>query len=126
MVRVFTDPENGIPWLMAIIATAGLLGLGAPFWFDVFNRAAAFVVNPVQAGSRSEANVRKSDTITYDDERLVPAAEETAALTDAFLVAAGVHSDVGLALWPDGEAVITETADAAWESFGSLDERGRG
>lgn len=34
-------PASWIVWLMSVIATAGLLGLGAPFWFDVFNRAAA-------------------------------------------------------------------------------------
>lgn len=37
--RIFLSSE-GYVWLFSMIASAGLLGLGAPFWFNVFTTAA--------------------------------------------------------------------------------------
>jgi hypothetical protein len=36
------DPSGpGLWWLLSVLFTGGLFGLGAPFWFDVFNQLAA-------------------------------------------------------------------------------------
>lgn len=52
-------PAPWIVWLMSIIATAGLLGLGAPFWFDVFNRAAAMAGRQVTQAKAAAAEEEK-------------------------------------------------------------------
>jgi hypothetical protein len=73
-------------WLLSIVATAGLLGLGAPFWFDLFSKAASMTTGQIAR--------LKPDAVPAA-ERAVPAglrgAEETdvPGMTDALLIAAG-------------------------------------
>ena len=45
------DTGNFFQWLFAVIVTGVLVGLGAPFWFDVANRLAQ-----VRGGLRSTAS----------------------------------------------------------------------
>lgn len=41
LVQATRKPADWLIWLLSIMTTAGLLGLGAPFWFDLFARTAA-------------------------------------------------------------------------------------
>ncbi len=52
-------PWVWIVWLVSIITTAGLLGLGAPFWFDVFNKASALAGRQVTQAKAAAAEEEK-------------------------------------------------------------------
>ena len=81
-------PASWIVWLMSIIATAGLLGLGAPFWFDVFNRAAALagrqVTQAKALASAEESRSRPSRPGARGGEDA-----DAGEMTDALLMAGG-------------------------------------
>lgn len=90
VVRLGHSPGDAIVWVLSLIATAGLLGLGAPFWFDLFNRTAAMAGGQMlrraqaepSAAVRAATAVRQGKRGTED-----PEIEE---MTDAFLVASGI------------------------------------
>ncbi|MGE0830224.1 MAG: hypothetical protein AB7O04_12845 [Hyphomonadaceae bacterium] len=88
-LRRLTTPEGAL-WLLSVIATAGLLGLGAPFWFDLFRnlkqiaapmRAAATAQRPTvdqeEAQAARHGHLRDGGTV------------DPHALTEAFLISAG-------------------------------------
>lgn len=89
LAEAFRSPGNWLIWTLSIIATAGLLGLGAPFWFDVFNKAAALAGRQV---------TQAKDTAALEDSRArapsLPAKRggeeaDAAEMTDSFLIAGG-------------------------------------
>lgn len=41
LTQVTNKPGDWLIWLLSIMTTAGLIGLGAPFWFDLFARTGA-------------------------------------------------------------------------------------
>lgn len=83
------SPGNWLIWLLSIIATAGLLGLGAPFWFDMFNKASALLGRQVtQAKQAAAAEDSKASLPTLPARR---GGEDASApeMTDSFLIAGG-------------------------------------
>ncbi|WP_018996380.1 hypothetical protein [Hirschia maritima] len=97
--RILT-PEGG-QWLVGMIATAGLIGLGANFWFNLFKAMASFALrnasagvggvrsrNPVPSSVVSDGEVRRPREIKGS--LASPGAEpDLDLLTDAFLTVAG-------------------------------------
>lgn len=87
---IVARPAESIVWFMSLVATAGLLGLGAPFWFDIFRTVGALL----------EPKAVKRVKVDADDSDLAKAAAQPVGrgiekpnleeLTDAFYVAAGV------------------------------------
>jgi hypothetical protein len=87
--EAFRSPGNWLIWLLSIIATAGLLGLGAPFWFDVFNKASSLVGRQVvQAKTAAAAEDAKACQPSLPAKR---GGEDANApeMTDSFLIAGG-------------------------------------
>jgi hypothetical protein len=37
------DTQDGIGWLLSVLLSGGLIGLGAPFWFRTYRFVASFV-----------------------------------------------------------------------------------
>ncbi len=87
--RLWHAKTDAIVWVLSLIATAGLLGLGAPFWFDLFSRTAAMTGGAmarraqIQATPTDRARVAVKNGVRGSEE---PEIEE---MTDAFLVSAG-------------------------------------
>ena len=108
-----------VVWFLSIVTTAGLLGLGAPFWFELFSKTASLATGQTvrlrqeaaQAAAPLPAGMR--------------GAEETdiAGMTEAFLIAAGrperayASVDTGLSA---GMRLGAASADAARGAPGSL------
>ena len=111
VARLLTSPTHGPSWLLAMIATAGLLGLGAPFWFDVFNRAAGLVASMTGRGVDT-ARTEQGAPIDMSDDAGLLSSDEVNSLTEAFLVAAGVNGFVEGGLWPDGGRLGESSSDA--------------
>lgn len=86
---------DGAIWLISIIATTGLIGLGAPFWFDLFARLASIVggrrVNEaVERGRAAAAQAQQPlSTRSVRD----AAAVDVESLTDALITATGRPSN---------------------------------
>ncbi|MFC7290625.1 hypothetical protein [Hirschia litorea] len=96
--RILT-PE-GFQWLLGMIATAGLIGLGATFWFNLFRAMASFALRNAGTGSaaRVAPNEAKPYTVSGEVRRprdfkgslANPSAEpDLDLLTDAFLTVSG-------------------------------------
>ena len=91
---IAASPAEGFKWFLSLIATTGLLALGAPFWFEVFNRVAAMAgsayglprrrSNEIELDSSHEARAAVGGSVRKGED---PGLDE---LTDAFLIAAGV------------------------------------
>jgi hypothetical protein len=81
--------ETGV-WFMSLVATAGLLGLGAPFWFDIFRTVGA-LIGP-KAISRVKVDANDTDLAKAAAQPVGRGIEKPnlEELTDAFYVAAGV------------------------------------
>lgn len=93
--RLLRKPVKGFVWFISLIASAGLLALGAPFWFDLFSKTASLV------GRAAAARVASANT-TAEPAKKAAAAKKPGArdeepeledLTDAFLMASGVKTD---------------------------------
>jgi len=95
-------PASWIVWLMSVIATAGLLGLGAPFWFDVFNRAAALAGRQV---TQAKALAAAEDSRSRPSRPGARGGEDAdaAEMADALLMAGGQAHRCGSA-GPDAPA----------------------
>lgn len=110
--QIMASPAEAIVWFMSLVATAGLLGLGAPFWFDIFRTVGALM------GPQAVKRVK----VSADDSDLAKAAAQPVGrgmekpdleeLTDAFYVAAGVtmmprsaSGAIGLKLGPSSAEV---------------------
>ncbi|WP_213271923.1 hypothetical protein [Hyphomonas sp.] len=89
--QALKSPGNWFVWLMSVVATAGLLGLGAPFWFDLFNRAASLagrqVVQAKQAAAAEDSAVVASLPAKRGSEEA-----NIQEMTDSFLIAGGQAS----------------------------------
>lgn len=110
--QMMSSPAESVVWFMSLVATAGLLGLGAPFWFDIFRTVGALI------GPKAIARVK----VDANDTDLAKAAAQPVGrgiekpnleeLTDAFYVAAGVTmmprsgtGAIGLRLGPSSAEV---------------------
>ncbi|MCG8443769.1 MAG: hypothetical protein MI723_18360 [Caulobacterales bacterium] len=89
--RLATSPGDGFIWLVSMIATAGLLGLGAPFWFNLYSKAGAVVglaasrrMSAPPPGAGEAAIPVSAPTGARGSEE--PTLEES---VDAFLIASG-------------------------------------
>jgi hypothetical protein len=116
LVRLVRSPGDALVWLLSIIATAGLLALGSPFWFDAFGRLASLARASTPASKALDvpdpesAEVTKHASIMRGSEE--PGLEE---LTDAFLLASGVTSmpkpgshPIGTRLGAPSSALVAE------------------
>ena len=84
-----------------MITTAALLGLGAPFWFDVFNRAAQIVA---RSQGRVQSLFGSEDPRTegeQEDSGVVNDFDFT-SLTDVFLLSAGVEAVIEPGIFTEG------------------------
>lgn len=90
LVRLGTSPGDAIVWLLSLIATAGLLGLGAPFWFDLFNRTAALAGGQMLRQPKLEASASARAASAVKQGKRGDEEPEIEEMTDAFLVAAGM------------------------------------
>ncbi len=61
--RVFLSSE-GYVWLFCMIASAGLLGLGAPFWFNVF-RTAAQMTGKVAVSNKASSESERQAVVDH-------------------------------------------------------------
>lgn len=122
VARMYVQWGETIVWLLSIIATAGLLALGAPFWFDLFNKiaavaggqltrikaqaaaataAAADQVPPVPPRAAITDGVRLGDTPPIED------------LVDAFFVAGGRPERAFMSPDPGGGRLGPASGEAA-------------
>lgn len=85
------SPGNWFVWLMSVIATAGLLGLGAPFWFDMFNKAASLAGRQVVQAKQAAAAEDSAGSQSLPSKRGGEDAD-IQEMTDAFLIAGGQAS----------------------------------
>lgn len=88
-------------WAISMITTAALLGLGAPFWFDVFNRAAQIVA---RSQGRVQSLFGSEDPRTegeQEDSGVVNDFDFT-SLTDVFLLSAGVEAVIEPGIFTEG------------------------
>ena len=81
--RIVFTPEGWI-WLLSIVGTAGLLGLGAPFWFNVFATAAT-ITGRVPASLRpgAQGDVKPNTSAPQTDD------PSPARMGDLLLMTAG-------------------------------------
>jgi hypothetical protein len=88
--QIMARPMEGIVWFMSLVATAGLLGMGAPFWFDIFRTVGA-LIGP-KAISRAKVDANDTDLAKAAAQPVGRGMEKPnlEELTDAFYVAAGV------------------------------------
>jgi hypothetical protein len=88
--QIMARPMEGIVWFMSLVATAGLLGMGAPFWFDIFRTVGA-LIGP-KAISRVKVDANDTDLAKAAAQPVGRGMEKPnlEELTDAFYVAAGV------------------------------------
>jgi hypothetical protein len=88
--QIMARPMEGIVWFMSLVATAGLLGMGAPFWFDIFRTVGA-LIGP-KAISRVKVDASDTDLAKAAAQPVGRGIEKPnlEELTDAFYVAAGV------------------------------------
>lgn len=93
IVRLANHWQTGLYWFFCMIASAGLLALGAPFWFDLFSKLAAMVgaiaTNRIAAagGEKKSEAVAEPVAKKQFDRSSNPTASEMA---DALIIAAGV------------------------------------
>lgn len=110
--QIIARPMEGIVWFMSLVATAGLLGMGAPFWFDIFRTVGA-LIGP-KAISRVKVDANDTDLAKAAAQPVGRGIEKPnlEELTDAFYVAAGVTmmprsgtGAIGLRLGPSSAEV---------------------
>lgn len=92
VARMANHWQTGLYWVFCMIASAGLLALGAPFWFDLFNKAASLVGNAaagrvMQVATEEQRIAEEAKAKKKLERSDNPSVEEMA---DAFLIAAGV------------------------------------
>ena len=115
--RMFT-PE-GFQWFIGMVATAGLIGLGSPFWFTLFKSMAGLVVrSQALTGNAKSAGAAVSGPALAPGELRRPKQPNPSlatpgdepdldVLTDAFLIVSG--KDTGAA--PVGRRLGAASAD---------------
>ena len=121
--RMFTS--EGALWFIGMIATAGLIGLGAPFWYNLFKSLAALLVKAQPQATRAQAEQRWRDPRPaqgeirrpFDGQRpelANPGGEpDLDVLTDAFLIVAGKAEDTkGPAIRPDWQEHVSVPEEA--------------
>ncbi|NWG53170.1 MAG: hypothetical protein HXY28_05580 [Hydrogenophilaceae bacterium] len=87
--RVLTPGGGGFFWFISVLVAGGLIGLGAPFWYDVFRRIARIVpaarsVHGVLAGRDAQSPAPAGREVVRDG-----AAANPNALVIAYRVASG-------------------------------------
>ena len=91
MERLLSDWGVGITWLLSMIASAGLLALGAPFWYDTFSKVAMIAGNAA-AARVAGANTSKKEVVVEKPKNRFDRTDnpDIEDLADAFVIAAGV------------------------------------
>ncbi len=110
--RLISDPAEGIVWLLSMIATAGLLALGAPFWYRLFGNLAAMIGSTASlrvGGGESEADAEQRPARLGKRGGEDPDIEE---LTDSFLIAAGVAPTAHAETRPIGQRLGQASREA--------------
>jgi hypothetical protein len=79
-----SHPELGLSWLLSILVTGALIGLGAPFWFNLYKSIASFAPVAGAAGQVGRAIGLKNDK--EGTEPLTPAPRKDSPLTPEDLV----------------------------------------
>ena len=86
--RLVTQPLDGIVWFMSIVASAGLLALGAPFWFDLFSKTAMLIgSSATKRVVQNEVATTRASSVRKPIRNEDPELEE---LTDSFFMASGL------------------------------------
>ena len=49
MAAIGNNLQSFLMWALGVIVAGGLLGLGAPFWFKIFNRLSAMAIPAARA-----------------------------------------------------------------------------
>lgn len=113
--RIFLSSE-GYVWLFSMIASAGLLGLGAPFWFNVFTTAAQMTGR----ASVSKKDDDKPKAVVVDHTRVAktsiarPGKEpDLDTQVDVFLINSGKLGSTRLGEQIDQDAGVTGGQSAA-------------
>lgn len=106
-------PGPWIVWLLSIIATAGLLGLGAPFWFDVFNKVTALAGRQATQARAAAAEEDKKSEPSVPGKRGGEDADPV-QMTDALLASSGqINRTGGMAGAPIGVRLGAASADVS-------------
>lgn len=79
--------EAGLAWLLSIIVTGALIGLGAPFWYDLYKKLAMFGPAAKTAESVVSAVRAKQDTKPAQPGAVLPIAVAPADLVTIFKLA---------------------------------------
>lgn len=96
IVRLANHWQTGLYWFFCMIASAGLLALGAPFWFDLFSKLAAMIgslaTNRIASVSapKTELELEPVGGRTFDRS----ANPTPSQMTDALIIAAGLPQAV--------------------------------
>lgn len=89
--RLFNHWQTGLYWVFCMIASAGLLALGAPFWFDLFSKAASLIgsvaANRIVGNAPPKESLAEPAMAKPYERTGEPAVKDMA---DAFMIAAGV------------------------------------
>lgn len=92
IARIAHNWQTGLYWIFCMIASAGLLALGAPFWFDLFNKTASYV-GTIAAGRTLKVaaeTTQVAETTVARDQFDRTDKPNVAEMADAFLIASGV------------------------------------
>lgn len=130
MSRLLTSPGETVVWVLSLVATAGLLGLGAPFWFDLFNKTAGLVGGRIIRQPKLDASPSgRAAAVVRNPGKRGDEEPEIEEMTDAFLIASGevdtpypVSLPIGGRL---GDASREEMARPLHETVSSTGAEGR-
>lgn len=102
---------SGWVWMMYIIGSAGLLGLGAPFWFNLFRSVAQATgrINVPAPAAKTDEGAKAKVREGYERRSLARPSDEPPleVLTDAFLISAGQLDRARI-----GEEIALEAGEA--------------
>lgn len=93
IARMAHNWQTGLYWIFCMIASAGLLALGAPFWFDLFNKTASYVGAVAAGRAVSGRENRKTEPAVADilkDDLKRSENPDVREMADALLIASGV------------------------------------
>lgn len=93
IARMAHNWQTGLYWIFCMIASAGLLALGAPFWYDLFNKTASYVGSVAAGRAVSARENRKTEQTVADipkDDLNRSENPDVHEMADALLIASGV------------------------------------
>ncbi len=92
VVRLVSHWQTGLYWIFCMIASAGLLALGAPFWFDLFSKTATLVGSLATNRIASVGAPKASELPPTDGTQPFARSSnpDPSQMADALIIAAGV------------------------------------